>query len=129
MESAEELRIELLAALERAVKAHERADCNSLDLGFEEMESRLRTGGDSATRRIQMAFDFWGGWIDAWNHNWWNYKGITQADWPTLAKLMIDDLRQDRDTTEPRLVYHFAPRERVPLRARISRLFGRHRAV
>jgi len=109
-----EARSRLIQYLEAAASAHEAGNLDLIEVGFEEFDELLRREADAEFEKLQIALDFWDGWIDARNHNWHYYEGISASDWPRLARSVIRDLSEDRDISDERIVKLFDWRRRRP---------------
>jgi len=124
----DEVRVLVADALERAAKAHEAGQyrelsplCNSVDVP----DTR---GEGAAFRKIGIALNFFDGWVDASNHQWLYYDGISQADWPRFARIVATALRTDREISVPQIIRHCDLRASVrdpSILARLKRLFMR----
>ena len=122
----------LVAALTRDAAAHEAGRYREIGGGFDRtpdfdaIDAERPRGEGPGARRLRLAIDFWGGWIDARNHGWRYYEPIREADWPALARRVAADLAADRDVTDPVVLAHFGPASRRPLlecvRSGLSRL-------
>jgi hypothetical protein len=92
---------------------HEAGRYRSLGDRYDEVEGELLPIQDLKERRFAIAFNFWDGWIDASNHNWYNYPGIAERDWPRLARHVAETLEYGDEPTDPLVLQHFAPENLV----------------
>ena len=67
----------------------------SIGEGYEEYDSNLPRDGRPEFKKLFIALNFWDSWQDARNHEWRYYEGISESDWPRLAKILIDDIKED----------------------------------
>lgn len=59
---------------------HEAGRHLSIAERYDEVEAELLPIQDLKERRFAIAFNFWDGWTDASNHNWYNYPGIAERN-------------------------------------------------
>jgi len=111
--SYEQAKEYLITSLLRDAEAHEQGRYNAIDQGFEEFDHGLPRDRDRKFDKLFIAFNFWDGWIDARNHDWRYYKPIMQSDWPRLARLIIEDIRADREIIDPIIVDRFDLKKRA----------------
>ena len=109
----QQLRQRFLTALDAAARSQESGDFAAIETGYEELDALLPRNVDPAFDKLHSALEFWDGWIDARNHNWLYYEGIQREDWPGLARGIVDDLRQDREISDQRVVQRFNWRRRA----------------
>jgi hypothetical protein len=102
----------LIRALQRDAVLHETGRYSELGEGFDEVDGRLPRNTDQAFRDLYIAFEFWAGWLDSAEHDWYHYDPIREADWPVLARRVIEHLRSETEINEPLLIDKFAPRPR-----------------
>lgn len=85
---------ELLAtALELDAAAHESGRVADIGASYDTTADAVEELGDPDLNVIE-GFHFWERWIDARNHNWFNYPGTTFDDWPVFARRMASALRR-----------------------------------
>jgi len=124
-----ELKERLINELTRSAEAHEAGQIWQIDGAVDELEAAILIDNDEPEfDKLKIALEFWSGWIDSRNHDWLFYKGIDASDWPQLAKLIVNDLRADRETTDERVREHFDYRVRTKRPGyfeRLARLFRR----
>ena len=109
----EETRRKVIEELLRSAAAHEAGNIWQIDGSYDEMQSRILSEDAPEFEKLSIAVEFWGGWIDARNHDWMYYKGIGALDWPKLARQIAADLGADMYTEDERIREHFDPRYRV----------------
>src|SRR5207249_10355862 len=127
-----ELRQRFLSGLEAAAQAQESGHLGGVETGYRELDSVLPRTDDPVYHKLEIALEFWDGWIDARNHDWLYYEGIQREDWPRLARGIVDDLRQDREISDQRVVQRFNWRRRATrpsVWARFRRIFRGGTAV
>lgn len=86
---------------------HENKRYNMIGKGYDILDENLPRADAAISIKLQIAFEFWGGWIDARNHDWKYYKGIEKADWSVLARHVINALVNDEEITDPLILQHF----------------------
>jgi len=122
----EDLRQRFVVCLDAAVRAQESGDLRAIEAGFEQLDSELPRGADPELDKLHVALHFWDCWIDASNHDWLYYPGLAAEDWPSLARTIVQDLQQNREISDERVLEHFdshcqpAP---ISLWVRIKNLF------
>ena len=120
----EELRERFVVCLEAAVRAHEAGDLRAIETGFDELVTELPRDAGPEFDKLLVAIEFWDCWIDAGNHDWLYYPGMAADDWPQFARAIVQDLQQNHDITDERVLERFDFRRR-PARTSIwSRLKG-----
>ncbi len=122
----DQLRQRFIASLEAAARAHECADLQAIETGYDQLDADLPRNAGPAFAKLHVALEFWDGWIDARNHDWLYYEGLGAGDWPLLARGIVDALRQDRDITDERVLERFDFRRRAArpsLWARLKKVF------
>lgn len=80
---------------------------------YDELEEQLLPSDDAL---LAMGFYFWDCWIDARNHDWYNYRDARRDDWPVFARALATALRggvAPTDVPESLLVPPPTIRERV----------------
>jgi hypothetical protein len=102
----ETFRNKLIYNLEQAIKEQKDGRFESIDKGFDDFDEHLPRG-QKGLENIFIGLNFWDGWIDARNHDWNYYKGIEKNDWPRLAKIIVDDLKCNREINETIILKHF----------------------
>jgi hypothetical protein len=115
----------LIEGLLHDAAAHEAGYYDKIGAQFEAFERLLAEVDGYTNNQVSLAYNFWGGWIDARNHDWRYYEPITDADWPKLARHIVQALQEDRPITEPMLLKHFQHLARPPLKERLKELFRR----
>ena len=108
----EYLRERFVVCLDAAVRAQESDDLQAIDAGFDQLDSELPRGAGPEFDKLHVALEFWDGWIDARNHNWMYYPGLAAGDWPRLARTIVQDLQQNREISDERVLERFDFRRR-----------------
>ena len=93
----EALRRRFVARLEAATRAHESGDLTAISMGYDQLDAELPRNAGPDFHKLDVALEFWDGWIDARNHDWLYYPGIAASDWPRLARGIVEDLEHNRD--------------------------------
>ncbi|HSJ62457.1 MAG TPA: hypothetical protein VK922_01005 [Gemmatimonadaceae bacterium] len=104
---APSIRDALVAQLLGDATAHEAARYDSIGRRFDSIEHAFPRGGDAANTALRIALTFWDAWIDARNHGWQVTTGIQPEEWPVLARIIADDLSNERDITDARVRLRF----------------------
>ena len=118
----EDLRERFAACLDAAVRAQESGDLAAVEAGFDQLDSELPRNAGPEFDKLFVALAFWDSWIDARNHDWLYYPGLVAGDWPQLARGIVQDLQQNRDITDERVLERFDFRRRPPRTSLWSRL-------
>ena len=103
----DEFRQRFIAALDAARRAQESRDLAAVEVGHKELDALLPRNAGPTFDKLHIALSFWDGWIDARNHDWLYYEGIRAEDWPWLARGIVDDLRNDHEISDQRVLKHF----------------------
>ena len=102
------VRILVADALERAATAHEAGRYRELAPILKQVDVPDTRGEGSSFAKIGIALNFFDGWVEAADRQGHYYDGISQADWPRLARVVAAALRTDRDIPVPVVLQHFA---------------------
>ena len=119
--SYSEARQEVIKGLLLAAAAHESGRLALIETEYDSVESILYINNAPESPGLSVALNFWDGWIDARNHDWQYYEGITAEDWPRLARGIAADLEADREITDEVIRGHFD----LKLQAREPGIFRR----
>lgn len=112
----------LIDILTREAVLHESRRYGELGANFDEVDQKLPRKSGPEFGKLLLALEFWSGWLDSAEHDWFFYEPIHENDWPILALAIVSDLEADQEPTDPVLLKHFAPRPKDPS------LFSRVRA-
>ena len=98
-------------ALRREAVLHDSERFDRIGDAYDDVEMELLPLETSCARdiAIAIAMSFWDSWIDARNHDWHYYQGISQSDWPVLARTIASMLDTGAPITEPGVLKRFAP--------------------
>jgi hypothetical protein len=119
--SYEDARATLISTLKREVAFHRAKEYGSLGESFDLVDSQLPRNSDTEFNKLFLAFNFWEGWLDACEHDWFYYEPISENDWPNYADIIISDLENNCDTQNSILIEKFAVKP--PQISILSRLF------
>jgi hypothetical protein len=116
----------MIGVLQRDVALHEARKFSELGDRYEEVDATIPRNVGSEFNKVQIALEFWGAWLDSCEHDWYFYEPLKEADWPVLARRIVDDLNADREISDPVVVKKFTPRPRhsFSVRGFLRRLFG-----
>ncbi len=117
----------LIENLMRDAVTHEAGRYQDIGHDFDEFDANLPRDERPEFNKLFIALNFWDGWIDARNHDWQYYAGISRPDWPVLARNIVQAIADDREIAEPMVLEHFSLRERQSLRERFNSLLDRFR--
>lgn len=99
----------LATALLADADAHERERFHEIGERYDDVFAAPLPLKDHWMPTTAVAFEFWDGWVDARNHGWHYYPGISRDDWPRLARDVARSLRDRVPPTDPTLTAHFGP--------------------
>jgi hypothetical protein len=86
---------EILAkALEADASAQESGQLDGIGMLYDEVLCEILPINDIPEPLFNLAFSFWGDWLDAKDHNWFHHEPLTSDDWPRIAKSIASHLRQ-----------------------------------
>jgi hypothetical protein len=126
--SYDQVRERVAGALERAAEAHDAGCYRDLSNIYDEVDVPETRGEGDRFAKVGIALNFFDGWVDASNHDWLYYEGISQDDWPRFARIIVTALRSDREVPTPMVLRHFDLRGSVrdpSILDRILRVLGR----
>jgi hypothetical protein len=120
-----EARQAFIEELRHDVDAHEAGRYEEVGAGFDAIDAGLPRDHGPQFDKLFIALNFWDGWIDSRNHDWLYYEGISQRDWPVLARSIIESLEADEEIREPMVLSRFDLRARRSSKSLIRRSFER----
>ncbi len=103
-ENSRKLAIE---AIQKALDAHENQDFFSIGKYLDEYEVLLYKLEIEQGTLLLVAHEFLTGWSDSAAHDWYHWEPLKQEDWPRLAKIILQDLRANREVTDPEILSEF----------------------
>jgi hypothetical protein len=118
----------LVSHLREDAAAHEAGRVDAVGRRFDAVERGLPRGNAPELTRLRVALTFWDGWIEARNGGWPSSMDIARAEWPQLARLIANDLANDREITDPRVLARFDVGANPSLGGRVQTLAARLRA-
>lgn len=107
MSEFDEARKLAIRCLEKALIAHENDDVFSIEDGLEEYELLMHREEIKANSLLCLALEFWSGWSDSAVHDWNFYEPLSKEDWPRLAKILLSDLKANREVTNKEIISNF----------------------
>ena len=113
----DEARTHAIRYLTEAIKAHEKGDFLSVGDGFDEYDRMLPRDGKELNKLLIITLEFWASWSDTAEHSWKFYPPFKEGDWPQLAKILLEDLKVNREVTNKTLLEHFVPKPPQPRRS------------
>ena len=123
--SYEEAKSALINILKRESMLHRTKQYGSLGETFDAVDAQLPRNSGSEFNKLFLAFNFWEGWLDACEHDWFFYEPITESDWPNYADIIISDLENNFDTQNSVLIEKFTIKPpRISILSKILALFG-----
>lgn len=108
-----EIRERFITALRAAIQAQESGNLAQIESGYDELDVMLPRSNNLMFDKLHITLVFWDSWIDARNHDWLYYKGISKADWVQLAQQIVENLYQDREITNEQVLQNFDLRRRL----------------
>jgi hypothetical protein len=123
MKTYKEAKEYLINNLTRDVERHLNRDFDAIGDGFGHFDTMLPRNNDPNYIKLHIALNFWDGWQDARNHDWHYYEGIRTSDWPNLAKIIIQNLKNDEEITNDSILKHFNLRPRQGIIKKIKKIF------
>lgn len=97
----------LVSALLHDEVAHREGHYDEIGAHFDEVEGGFSSLLEPENHKLFVVLSFWDGWIDARNHDWDYHEPITKADWPNLARQIVNDLNTDSELTNPIVIEKF----------------------
>ncbi|MDH4162262.1 MAG: hypothetical protein OEW15_06170 [Nitrospirota bacterium] len=113
----------LIESLSHDIESHSRGDFKKVGEGFDKFDQNLPRNSGPEFKKLFLALNFWDCWQDARNHEWRYYKGISQADWPRFAKIIVKDIEEDKEITSNLILEHFGFKPSVGIIKRITSFF------
>jgi hypothetical protein len=110
----------IVERLRRDALLHAQGQWQKIGEGFRENDGRFPRAYD----QLMIAWDFWDCWIDERNHEFpCFYKEVTKETWPQLARHIADQLSDNKEITEPRIVDNFVFKRQPSLFSRMKSFF------
>lgn len=113
----------LIEHLSRDVVLHVAGDYGHVGDNFNDFDANLPRNGDPKFKKLYIALNFWDGWLDARNHDWHFYKGISQNDWPKLAKMIIQNIEEEKEITSEIILAHFDLKPKESIISKLKKIF------
>ena len=113
----------LIENFSRSANSHVSDELSKIGEGLQKLNQDLPRTGDQRFTKLHIALNFWDGWQDARNHDWKYYEDIKPYDLPNLAKIIVEDLKNDREITDEKILAHFALRPKESIGRKLKRLF------
>lgn len=113
----------VVESLAQDIGNHDRGEFKKIGEGFDVFDQNLPRASGPEFNKLFLALNFWDCWQDARNHEWRYYKGISQADWPQFARMIIKDIEEDKDITSSIILEHFDFKPSVGIIKRITSFF------
>lgn len=127
MTNYEEARNFAIRSIEKALEAHESGNVLSIEDGLEKFEVLIPREDLAPNSLLFLTQEFWSGWADSAIHGWHFYEPLGKDDWPRLARILLDDLRANREVTDSVIVSKFRVAPRLKSDSILSRLWRRIR--
>lgn len=126
MSKYEEARNLAINGLEKALISHADDDVLSIDDGLDDFDISIPREELEPNSLLFLTLEFWSGWSDSAVHNWNFYEPLGKSDWPRLAKVVLSDLRENREITDQEILSQFSvyPKSRSSW---LSKLIGAFR--
>lgn len=104
----EKARVHAIESLEKALVAHENRDIFSIDDNLDEYDKLIPRDDIPANSLLFITLEFWSSWSDSAIHDWKYHEPLSKDDWPRLAKILIEDLKLNREVTNFELLTLFS---------------------
>jgi hypothetical protein len=95
--SYEDAKSRIVEALERDAAAQERGDYEALGNDFDSIAAAIPRDQPPRFNKILVALSFWDGWIHARDRAWKSHSKIQQAEWPVIAREVVQFLQSDAE--------------------------------
>lgn len=113
----------LIEQLSRDVEIHISGNYRRIGDKFSEFDANLPRNDDPKFTKLHIALNFWDGWQDARNHDWRVYKGISENDWPQLAKIIIRNIEEEKEITNELILQYFDLRGGEGIISKLRKMF------
>jgi hypothetical protein len=113
----------LIEHLSRDVALHAAGDYWHVGDNFDDFDTNLPRNDDPKFKKLHIALNFWDGWQDARNHDWHFYKGISKNDWPRLAEIIIQNVKEEKKITDQIILEHFDLKPREGIISKLKKIF------
>ena len=107
---------EILArALENDAYAQERGELEDIGMQYDEVLGQILPIDENPEQVTNMAFCFWDDWLDAKNHDWQFHEPMQESDWPRVARIIANSVRESSIPLDPVIRKLFVPIDRPPI--------------
>ena len=113
----------LIDHLSRDVALHVAGDYWHVGDNFDEFDKNLPRNDDPKFKKLYIVLNFWDGWQDSRNHDWHFYKGISKNDWPRLAEIIIQNVKEEKEITGEIILEHFDLKPREGIISKLKKIF------
>ena len=113
----------LIEQLTRDAENHRRGDVRKVGENFEVFDHNLPRNSGPEFNKLFIALNFWDGWQDARNHDWRVYKGISENDWPQLAKIIIQNIEEEKEIMNEIILQYFDLRPGEGIISKLRKIF------
>ena len=112
----QEAESQLIEKLSQDIQNHLEKNFKDIGNGFDYFDINLPRGDEPKYeiekelefRKLFIALNFWDSWQDARNHDWKYYDEIHKDDWPDLANILIENIKNKTEVTNTKILKHFA---------------------
>ena len=108
MNRYEQARLLAIESLQGALIAHREGKIHDIEDNLDDYDKLIPRDDITPNSLLMITLEFWSGWSDSAVHGWLFYDPMTENDWPRLAKVLIDDLKADREVTNKEILDIFS---------------------
>jgi hypothetical protein len=124
MPTATEAELILAAALRDDADAQAAGRAETIGERFDDVYGEILPLAPTFSVGVNIGFTFWDWWIDARNHQWLYYDGISESDWPRLARHVAHAIESGEPVSDPVLIRHFEAHAKPGLLTRFLKWLG-----
>lgn len=114
MTDEDQARIHAVKYLTRAIESHERGDFLSVSDGYNEYTQQLSRHDRSPDGLLFITQEFWLHWARSAERTQGYYSPILKDEWPKLARILLEDLKNNRNVTNKTILEHFVIKHSNP---------------
>ena len=92
---------------EDALKKHEAKDYLLIADNIDKFEALLDVKEIAQGSNLHLALEFLSCWGDSAAHDWYHYEPLKKEDWPRMGKIILNDLKANREISDPEILYEF----------------------
>ena len=115
-----------IESIEEALKKHEMKDYLSIADNIDNFETLLDEKDIHQGSLLHITLEFLSGWSDSTAHDWLYYEPLKKDDWPRMAKIILSNLKENKEITDPNILseFRFIPKLKISIIDKVRIFFS-----